>query len=217
MQVFKDVAQCSPEWFALKYGKVGGSASKGLFVQSDTLMLEILSELTEPFILQDDGYVSKDMERGNLLEPIGIQRIGEFAKVKFERYGWLLSDEIDIIGISPDGITDDLTISCEVKCPAAKRHIETMVSKEIPSDNRHQCLHYFTVNEKLQKHYFGSFRPESDYPLFIKELTRESNMDLGTKAKPLIKSVGEWVDIAKFNAKKLKTDLQAALTNLDRI
>lgn len=217
MQVFKDVAQCSPEWFALKYGKVGGSTSKGLFVQSDTLLLEILSELTEPFVLQDEGYVSKDMERGNLLEPIGIQRIGEFAKVNFERYGWLLSDEIDIIGISPDGITSDLKISCEVKCPGAKRHIETMLAKEIPSDNRHQCLHYFTVNPELEKHYFGSFRPECDYPLYIKELTRESEIDLGTKAKPVVKQVDEWVDIAKFAAKKLKTDLHNALAQLDKI
>ncbi len=217
MQVFKDVIQCSPEWFALKYCKVGGSTSKGLFVPSDTLLMEILAEHTEPFVLEDEGYVSDAMERGNRLEPIGIGRIGEFAKVKFERFGWLLSDEYPIIGISPDGITEDLTISCEVKCPSAKKHIATMYCKEIPADNIHQCLHYFTVNDKLEKHYFGSFRPECDYPLYIKCLTRETPIDLGTKAKPNVKTVSQWVEIAKFNAKELQDNLELALKQLDRI
>lgn len=217
MQVFKDVIQCSPEWFELKYTKVGGSTSKGLFVKSDTLLLEIMAERTEPFVLQPEGFVSKDMERGNNLEPIGIQQVGVFAKVKFERYGWLLCDECPIIGISPDGITEDLTVSCEVKCPGAKRHIETIYYDEIPSDNIHQCLHYFTVNPKLQRHYFGSFRPESDYPLFIKMLTRESMIDLGTKAKPNVKPISEWVSIALFNALELEANLSIALANLDKI
>lgn len=217
MQVFKGVVQCSPEWFELKYGKVGGSASKGLFVPSDTLLLEILAENTEPFVLQDEGYVSKDMERGNNLEPIGIKQVGVFAGVEFQRYGWLLSDECPIIGISPDGITEDLTISCEVKCPGAKRHIETVYTKKIPTDNIHQCLHYFTVNPKLVKHYFASFRPESDYPLWPTCITRESLIDLGTKAKPNVKTVNDWVKIAMFNALELEANLQIALNQLSKI
>lgn len=217
MQVFKDVIQCSPEWFELKYGKVGGSTSKGLFVPSDTLLLEILAENTEPFVMEDDGYVSKDMQRGNDLEPIGIRRVGEFAGVKFERYGWLLSDECPIIGVSPDGITEDLKVSCEVKCPAAKKHISTVFAKEIPADNIHQSLHYFTVNPILERHYFGTFRPESNYPLWVKCLTRDSLIDLGTKAKPNVKMVGNWVDIALHNALELEANLGLALKQLEKI
>jgi len=217
MIVRKDILQKTPEWFEIKWGKVGGSTSKGLFVPSDTLLLELLSEHTEPFEIEEDGYVSKDMQRGIDFEPIAFEKLCQFTGIAFEKAGWLQCEEIPILGISPDGISPDETISCECKCPARKKHIQTVLSDEIPSDNIHQCLHYFTVNPKLERHYFGSFRPESQYPLFVKCLTRDSIIDLGTKAKPNCKTIREWVDIAKFNAKELQENIKLALDQLDKI
>lgn len=217
MQVFNDIEQGTEAWFALKWGKVGGSSSKGLFVPSDTLLIQLLSEHTEEFEMDEDNYVSGDMQRGIELEPLHRSEIEKYAGVKFTVPGWLLSDECPLIGISPDGITEDLTISWEGKAPAAKKHIATVYAKEIPSDNIHQCLHYFTVNPKLEKHIFSSFRPESKYPLWPKVLTRESIIDLGTKAKPNCKTVQQWVDIALHNALELEANLQIALNNLDKI
>jgi len=212
-----DVKQRTEEWFRLKWGKIGGSTSKGLFVPSDTLLLELLAEHTEPFEIEVDGYCSPEMQRGIDLEPVGRMRMEKVAGVKFGDAGWLQCEENNLLGISPDGITKDETISCEGKCPGRKKHIETVFSRKIPSDNIHQCLHYFTVNPKLEKHYFFSFRPECDYPFWYQMLTRDSLIDLGTKAKPNVKKVSEWVDIAKFNAKEIKDNLQLALKQLDKI
>lgn len=217
MIIYRDIQQRTPEWFELKWGKVGGSTSKGLFIPSDTLMLEILAEVTEPFEIDADGYCSPEMQRGIDLEPIGRAELEKVAKVSFIDVGWLQCEENDLLGISPDGITDDGLVSCEGKCPGRKKHIETVLSDRIPVDNIHQCLHYFTVNPKLQKHYFFSFRPESDYPFWYKLLTRDSEIDLGTKAKPNAKTVQEWVDIAKVNAKALKDNLQIAIKQLNKI
>lgn len=217
MKIYFDIEQCTPEWFALKYGKVGGSTSKGLFVPSDTLLLELLSEMTEPFEMDDDSYESPDMMRGKELEPYARSEAEKYAGVKFLVPGWLQCEEIPILGISPDGITEDLTITGEFKCPGAKKHISTVLANEIPSDNIHQSLHYFTVNPKCEKHLFVSFRPESNYPLFFKWLTRESIIDLGTKAKPNCKTIAEWVKIAKFNALELEANLAIALKQLDKI
>lgn len=217
MIVRKDIFQKSPEWFEVKWGKVGGSASKGLFVPSDTLLLELLSEHTEDFEIEEEGYVSKDMQRGNDLEPVAFTKMCQFTGIQFETAGWLQCEEIPILGISPDAISPDCKVSGEFKCPARKKHIATVLADEIPSDNIHQCLHYFTINPLLETHYFCSYRPESIRPLWIKKLTLNSMIDLGTKAKPNIKSVSEWVKIAKGNALKLQADLHAALAKLEQI
>lgn len=217
MKIYHDIAQGTEEWFALKYGKVGGSTSKGLFVPSDTLLLELLAAHTEPFEMDYDSYENKDMLRGKELEAPHRVEIEKYTGVKFNVPGWMLSNTCPLIGISPDGISECETISWEGKAPGAKKHIATVYAKEIPADNIHQCLHYFTVNSKLERHYFSSFRPESSYPLWVKELTRNSLIDLGTKAKPNVKKVSEWVGIARFNALELEANLQIALKQLDSI
>lgn len=212
---YKTLVQGTPEWFAIKWGKVGGSSSKGLFVPSDTLLIQLLSEHTEDFEMDEDNYVSGDMQRGIELEPMARTEMGKYAGVTFLESGWLQCEENPLLGISPDAITLDETVSAEFKCPGAKKHIATVYAKEIPSDNIHQCLHYFTVNPKLERHYFGSFRPESKYPLWAKCLTRDSLIDLGTKTKPNVKKISEWVAIAKFNANELRDNLATALDQLD--
>lgn len=217
MKIHYDIQQGSAEWFALKYRKVGGSTSKGLFVQSDTLLLELLAESTEPFQMEENGYVCDAMQRGIDLEPLHRSEMEKYIGVKLLNPGWIQSLTIPLIGISPDGISEDLTISWEGKCPGAKRHIETAYTKKIPSDNIHQCLHYFTVNSKLVKHYFSSFRPESDYPLIPFMITRDSPINLGTEKTPKVKKVQEWVDLARKEALILEANLEVALINLRKI
>lgn len=212
-----DIIQGTQEWFELKYGKVGGSTSKGLYVASDTLLLELLAEATEDFIMDDDSYESADMIRGKELEPYARSEAEKYTGMKFEVPGWLQCEEIPLLGISPDGITKDETFTLEIKCPGAKRHIETVYNNDIPKDNIHQSLHYFTVNPKCEKHLFVSFRPESNYPFWPKLLTLDSIIDLGTKAKPVCKTIREWVGISKFNGLELEANLSLALKQLELI
>lgn len=209
-----DIEQHSEEWFRKKWGKVGGTLSKGLFVKSDTLLEDVLSELCEEFDLQEN-YQSYDMIRGTELEPEARRALSTYLGVELLEVGWLQCEENEFLGISPDGITECETISAEIKCPNAKKHLSTIRAKEIPSDNIHQCLHYFTVNPKLEKHYFCSYRPENIYnPLFVKELTRDSLVNLGTKAKPVLKTIAEWVGIAKSEALELKENIEIELNKL---
>lgn len=217
MKVYHEIEQGTESWFRIKYGKVGGSTSKGLFTSTDTLLFELLAENTEPFEMEEDNYVSGDMQRGIELEPLHRSEIEKYIGVKLTVPGWIQSGECSLIGISPDGVSEDLTISWEGKSPGSKRHIQTVYSKEIPGDNIHQSLHYFTVNPKCIKHYFSTFRPESNYPLWVKCLTRDSLIDLGTKAKHNVKMVGNWVDIALHNALELEANLALALKQLEKI
>jgi hypothetical protein len=209
-----DIEQHSEEWHKVRYGKIGGTLSKGLFIKSDTLLEDVLPEIVEDFDLKE-SFQSYDMIRGTELEPEARKALNAYLGVELKEVGWLQCEDIPLLGISPDGITDCETISAEIKCPAAKKHLKTVLSGEIPADNIHQCLHYFTVNPKLEKHYFCSYRPENLYkPIFVKELNRDSFIDLGTKAKPNIKPVYEWVLIAKKEALLLQEQIDEKINQL---
>ena len=215
MIVYKEIKQRSEEWFELKHGKVGGTLSKGLFVKSDTLMIDILSQITEDYE-PSDGYISADMQRGIDLEPFALEALEKEIFVEFKQVGFLQNAAIPILGISPDGITEDETIQVEIKCPGAKKHTETILADEIPSDNIHQVLHAFTVNPKLEQMYFVSYRWENKIkPLWYKMLTKDSEINLGTKAKPVIKTVSEWVAIARQNAEDLNKEINENLSKLN--
>lgn len=210
-----DIIQGTEDWHKIRYGKIGGSTSKGLLVDSDTLLDEILSSRLEAFELDDDSYVNSDMARGNELEPLARQRVSEYTGLDFLECGWLQCEDVSILGISPDGITKDLRFACEIKCPSAKKHTNTIRAGVTPLDHVNQVVHNFTVNPTLEVLYFVSFRPESKYPLFVTKTDRETKINLGTKAKPVIKTVNEWVAIIRGKAIELETKANNALLQLE--
>lgn len=215
MIVHKEILQRSEEWRELKHAKIGGTLAKGLFVKSDTLMIDILSQMLEDYE-DEDNYISSDMQRGIDLEPFAIAALEKEIFVEFKQVGFLQNAAIPLLGISPDGITEDETIMVEVKCPGAKKHAETILADEIPNDNIHQVLHAFTVNPKLVRMYFVSYRWENKIkPLWHKMLTKDSEINLGTKAKPVVKTVAEWVEIARDNAEDLNKQINDNLIKLN--
>jgi putative phage-type endonuclease len=209
----KDIIQGTHEWHECRWGKIGGSIAKGLFIKSDTLMLDVLAEYSEQYQFSD-SYSSPAMERGNELEPEARYALEQYTGITFHSVGWLQSVDIPLLGISPDGLTEDETIACELKCPSSKKHIVTCLEDEIPLDYIHQCVHYFTVNPKLEKLYFVSYRPEAIKPLFVKILLRTDSVNLGTKSKPVIKTVQEWVEIAKAEAIEINKQINEAINKL---
>lgn len=212
-----NIEQRTYEWHQLKHGVIGGTLAKGLFVKSDTLMIDLLSQKLEDFDYED-GYISFDMQRGIDLEPQAREELSKEIFVQFDEVGFITHDTIDILGISPDGISSDGTIQCEIKCPAAKKHTSTILANDIPSDNIHQVLHAFVVNDKLESLFFCSYRPENHIKsLWYKEIKRTSEIDLGTKSKPQVKTVQEWVDIALNEAKQLQEDLDSAMKKLNKL
>ena len=214
MKAHFDIMQGSGDWFNIRYGKIGGSTSKGLFVKSDTLMLELLAELTEDRNEDEMPYQSDDMIRGSELEPEARELAQKELNLKFKECGWIQSD-IDLLGISPDGITEDLKDAIEIKCPRNKKHLDTILKGEIPSDNIHQCVHYFTVNPQLERLHFVTYRPENYYKtMFIRTITRFSTVNIGTDARPVLKTVQECTQIAISAAKELQKQLNETLTKL---
>lgn len=210
------IKQGTEEWHQMRWGKIGGTLSKGLFTKGDGLLYDLLSEILEEFQLDEDSYLSADMLRGFELEPRARVLLSEYIGIELLECGWLQSEVNSLLGISPDGISADHSVSAEIKCPASKKHSQTILADTIPLDNLDQCIHYFTVNPKLTKHYFCSFRPENKYKqLFVKELTRESIVNIGTPAKPVMKTIKECVDLAHSEARILETQIKEAINKLE--
>lgn len=189
MKAYYDIIQKSDEWHEIKHSKIGGTRSG---TAEKTLLPEIVAELTEPFYGGDEGFTSHAMQRGIDLEPLSRETLEAELFIQFKECGWLQSDENDLLGISPDGITQDEKTMCEIKCPSAKKHMEQVLSKEILPEYVDQLIHAFVVNDKLEKHYFVSFRPENTKkPLWYRELTRDSEVNIGTLARPVMAKIGD--------------------------
>lgn len=213
MIAYKEIEQGSEEWHAIKWGKIGGTLAKGLFVKSDTLLIDILSQRLEEFDFIE-SFTSDAMERGNELEPGAREYLNQYTGLTFEEYGWLQSEENELLGISPDGMISDETIACEIKCFGRKKHMEVLLTQEIPLENIPQCIHYFTINPKLEKLYFIAYRPESPKH-FIKELTRESMLNFGTKSKPVLESIEEAIKVSLREANTLLTKINEKTKQLN--
>jgi hypothetical protein len=210
---YTEFEQKSLEWHEIKWGKIGGSASAGLLKPTDTLFIDILSQQMEDF--EPESEFSNDAtDRGNELEPFAREYLESYFGVSFEVPAWLQCEENRLLGISPDGLTKDNRFACEIKCFGRKKHYDIFVKNEIPYDNVPQLVHYFTVIPELESLYFICFRPEAPKH-FIKELTLDSLVNIGTNAKPVNVPISEAVKISKENAKKLLEKIEQKIEQLN--
>lgn len=209
---YTEFEQKSLEWHEMKWGKIGGSASAGLIKPTDTLFVDILSQQIEEFEPENE-WSNDAVERGNELEPFAREYLESYFGVIFEVPAWLQCEKNRLLGISPDGLTKDNRFACEIKCFGRKKHYEILIKNEIPYENVPQLVHYFTVNPELESLYFICFRPEAPKH-FIKELTRDTLVNIGTNAKPVMKSISEAVEIAKTNATELLNRIDSEIQKL---
>ncbi len=196
--------QGTPIWHETRYRKIGGTTNKDLFIESDTLLIKLVGKHLEDF--EDvDSFTSQAMEDGVEKEPYARKELNKYTNLEFKEVGWLNHSTINILGVSPDGITDNDKFGCELKCPQRDEHTKTIIEGIIPKKHINQCLQNFVVNPKLEVFFFASFRPENKLvPLFVRSLTRNCMIDLGTKRKPDLETVQEWVVIAEEKAKQLE-------------
>jgi hypothetical protein len=187
-----DIQQGSIEWYEIRWGKIGGTLSKGLFVNSDTLMISLLAQHLEEVDLED-SYSSPAMERGKELEPFAKEYLEKYLKLKFDNTGWLQCEKNKLLGISPDGITKNLKDACEIKCLGRNNHTQTLLDNDIPKEYVFQCIHYFTVNPKLERLHFLCFRPESKKH-FYKMITRNSEIAIGIKKDKELRPNAKGID-----------------------
>lgn len=212
MRVFS-VEQRTEEWHRLRYGKIGGTGSKSLHVKGKTQLYELVACRMEEFKLEESG-TGKAAQDGIDKEPEAFKAACRYAKKKFLEVGWIESEEYPLLGYSPDGITKNLKDGLEIKSPTAKVHVKYQDLDEVPPEYTDQIAHAFTVNDKLERMHFMSFRPESKVPLFMKVVNRKSELNFGTEARPKMDTIDSMVKLKKELTKELETQITETITKI---
>lgn len=168
MQSYFEIEQGTKEWFNIKKCKIGGTRAKSISENYSDLVLELLVEGIEPEF-KKTSYISDAMINGIEQEGAVRDRVSALYNIVFIDCGWIGEG---IAGISPDGITEELDVAIEIKNPEPKNHIKYLLENILPVEYVPQCVHYFTVNEKLTELYFVSAR--IGHKDFIKRITLDT-------------------------------------------
>lgn len=176
LEIYSDIEQRSPEWYAARLGIVTASVV-GQLITPKTIKPATNAEtraLTARLVAEritgwsDDGYVSRDMARGTFEEPIARAAYAEWRRVEVTECGFMRRDEDGwSLGWSPDGLVDDEG-GIEIKSRNPKEQLTTILADEVPAENMAQ----------LQAGLLVSGRKWIDYvsfcggmPLYVKRVT----------------------------------------------
>jgi hypothetical protein len=145
LHTFPDVEQGTDEWLELRRGILTASTIGQLITPSlkpasnqaaRSLTLTLVAERITGHI--DPVFVSDDMLRGQMEEPLARDAYSEFRKANVEQIGFMTEDRWGFtIGASPDGLVGN-DGGIEVKSRRAKKHLQTILSDAVPPENMAQ-------------------------------------------------------------------------------
>jgi putative phage-type endonuclease len=178
-----DVQQRTPEWHALRCGKVTGSAAHAILAirKKGTGELAIRRDMRQRLVVErltgipanDLPYLPKDMQHGVDCEPEAFAAY-EAQGALVMRVGFVEHDEL-MAGCSPDGSVNDFEGLIELKCPSSAVHMEYLKADAIPEEYYAQLVHSLWITG-AQWADFCSFDPRFPEPLrlFRKRLERSA-------------------------------------------
>jgi putative phage-type endonuclease len=133
-----DVVQGSPEWHALRLGRVTASrvadvvarTKAGYGASRANYMAELLTERLTG--VPQDIYVSAAMQWGKDHEEEARTAYEFHTDRAVELVGFVNHPTIQLAGASPDGLVESHGL-IEMKCPNTATHIDTLVNRRHPS------------------------------------------------------------------------------------
>jgi|TARA_R110002110_G_scaffold344363_1_gene554313 hypothetical protein len=144
--------QRSDEWFAARRGRVTGSRASALFSKGrggaesaalKALRVEIVAERLSSAPMTP-GFVSSAMQNGVDSEPAARAAYELIYGVSIREVGFAAHDTL-MAGVSVDGFIgpslDTAQAIVEIKCPAPKAHLATILASEIPAEHMPQVIH----------------------------------------------------------------------------
>lgn len=137
------IAQGSPEWMALRCGKVTASrvadimrkTKSGVSASRQRYLGELVAErLTGlPYV----GFKSQDMEWGNATEEDARNHYAFITDATLIEVAFVDHPTIALSGCSPDRLVGEEGL-LEIKCPATHTHIETLLEGNVDPDYQKQ-------------------------------------------------------------------------------
>lgn len=170
--------QGSEEWLEARLGY----ATASNFSKIVTSTGEISKQLTAYAIKlaserltteQEESYTSRDMEKGNELEPEARQAYQEYSFSEVEQVGFMVEKEIQA-GYSPDGLVSKNGL-IEIKCPNQTTHTKYLYEDRLPVEYKAQVQGGLLISGR-QWCDFISYNPSfRERPLFIKRVLRDES------------------------------------------
>ena len=169
--------QYSPEWYAVRLGKVtasnfaeatakgrGGSVSVGLKKLMFKLMAERLTGLPE------ESYSNKAMDYGSETEQEARKYYEALNGVSVRQVGFIQRD--DDVGCSPDGLVGEPGM-VQFKCPFSTTHLKYLLAGKMPTDYVKQVQGEMWVAEREWSD-FVSYDPRvKKRPYFCQRIYRD--------------------------------------------
>jgi putative phage-type endonuclease len=194
--IHRDIAQGSPEWFAIKAGK--WSASKAAIIMGglDTSGLaSYIKDLAWERVYGpiEGGFKSPAMERGNEVEPEARDYYAFERGVAVEEVGCVIHADLPNVLWSPDGLIED-DGAIEAKSPLHKAWMDCAKSGLVPSEYRWQCKFAMWVGQ-LSFLDFVAYHPAPGGLIIPCEPSPSDHEQMAERIALLEPKVQAWVDI----------------------
>lgn len=200
-----NIEQRTPEWHALKVGKISGSTIQDIYTASkakyiDKLVAERLTGNVE------ESFINSAMEWGIDHEEMAINEFEKRTKKKVSSVGFV--EYNGFIGCSPDGLIYDnkniVIEGVEVKCPKTKELIGIIRTNKVPVKHLRQCLLQLYCMPSMLKVNYIVFDPRlTQRPIHIIEINRKDYskelLELEDKLKIAIESINNLEDLILFD------------------
>jgi len=184
-----EIVQGSPEWHALRIGKVTASRVSDVIAKTKTgwgasranYMAELIAErLTgEPA----EKFTNAAMAWGTEKEPDARAAYEFFRDAQVSEIAFVDHPVIGMTGASPDGLVGDHGL-VEIKCPNTATHLDTLLTQAIPSKYVTQMLWQMACTGR-QWCDFVSYDPRlpETMSLFVKRVDRDDREIADLEAK----------------------------------
>ncbi len=146
--IVHECQQNSPEWYAVRLGKVtascfGKAIAGGQGKTRKTYMIQLIAErLTQE---PQEGFSNAVMVRGQEIEPYAREYYELLNDVSIQEVGFVERNEN--IGASPDGLVGSEGL-IEIKCPLPTTHILALIDDKVPTTHKPQIQGQLWVCER---------------------------------------------------------------------
>jgi len=144
--IIHDVEQGTPEWHAIRLGKLTASQAQAIATAGKGLETLVYKKVAEKLTGKaDNGYTNANMERGNELEAMarGAYELETGNPVK--QVGFVEASEYS--GCSPDGMVGKEGL-VEIKCPSDKVFVEYLDTGKVDTGYMWQMQMQMLVCER---------------------------------------------------------------------
>lgn len=134
-RIIRDIAQGSPEWMALRIGKIGGSRVTDLLTEGRSGNESLTRRKYKNELIREkltgkklDTYKTPAMQRGIDLEPMARAWYEVHYNTFVDQVAIVLHPTIEGAQCSPDGIVEATNSLIEIKIPNPENHLDNLLT-----------------------------------------------------------------------------------------